>query len=99
MIKSLASNHKYFHLYLKCNLFLQGTVPQPIFSGKFLRSRLKQFKLCVFKDRGRLFQLATTKKRQIALRFWNFSSSFQEGFFEFTNAPNETDFEREFLCL
>lgn len=28
-------------------------VPRPIFSGKFLRSRLKQFKLCVFGDLGR----------------------------------------------
>ncbi len=28
-------------------------VPRPIFSGKFLRSRLKQFKLCIFGDLGR----------------------------------------------
>jgi hypothetical protein len=28
-------------------------VPRPIFSGKFLRSRLKQFKLCVFGHLGR----------------------------------------------
>ena len=28
-------------------------VPRPIFSAKFLRSRLKQFKLCIFGDLGR----------------------------------------------
>jgi hypothetical protein len=28
-------------------------IPRPIFSGKFLRSRLKQFKLCVFGHLGR----------------------------------------------
>ena len=40
---------------------------------------------------------AASKKRQGALLFWDFSSSFQEVFFEFANEANEVDFEREFL--
>ena len=42
---------------------------------------------------------AATKKRQVALHFWDFSSSFQEVLIEFTNAANEEDFEREFFAM
>jgi len=40
---------------------------------------------------------AASKKRQISLRFWDFSSSFQEVFFEFAALANEEDFERDFF--
>jgi hypothetical protein len=36
---------------------------------------------------------------QIALHFWDFSSTFQEVFIEFANAANEEDFEREFFTI
>jgi hypothetical protein len=42
---------------------------------------------------------AATKKRQIALHFWDFSSSFQEVFFELSNAANEVDFVRGFFAI
>ena len=38
-------------------------VPRPIFSGKFLRSRLKQFKLCVFGDLGRHLSSMSLQRR------------------------------------
>jgi hypothetical protein len=37
---------------------------------------------------------AATNKRQIALHFWDFSTSLQEVFFEFANEANKVDFER-----
>ena len=40
-----------------------------------------------------------SKKRQIALLFWDFSTYFQEVFIEFANAANEVDFEREFFAI
>jgi hypothetical protein len=38
-------------------------VPRPIFSGKFLRSRFKQFKLCVFGDLGRHLSSMSLQRR------------------------------------
>ena len=38
-------------------------VPRPIFSGKFLRSRLKKFKLCVFGHLGRHLSTIPLKRR------------------------------------
>ena len=38
-------------------------VPRPIFSGKFLRSRLKQFKLCIFGHLGRHLSSIPLKTR------------------------------------
>jgi hypothetical protein len=38
-------------------------VPRPIFSGKFLRSRLKQFKLCVFGDLDKHLSSISLKRR------------------------------------
>jgi hypothetical protein len=38
-------------------------VPRPIFSGKFLKSRLKQFKLCVFGELGRHLSSMSLQRR------------------------------------
>jgi hypothetical protein len=38
-------------------------VPRPIFSAKFLRSRFKQFKLCVFGDLGRHLSIMPLQRR------------------------------------
>jgi hypothetical protein len=37
---------------------------------------------------------AATNKRQIALHFWDFSTSFKKVFIEFANAADSVDFER-----
>jgi hypothetical protein len=42
---------------------------------------------------------AASKKRQGALLFWDFSTSFQEISFELSNDANEVDFEREFFAI
>ena len=44
-------------------------VPRPIFSGKFLRSRLKQFKLCVFRDLGKHLSSMPLQRRGKLLFF------------------------------
>ena len=44
-------------------------VPRPIFSGKFLRSRLKQFKLCVFGDLGKHLSSMSLQRRGKLLCF------------------------------
>ena len=44
-------------------------VPRPIFSGKFLRSRLKQFKLCVFGDLGKHLSSMPLQRRGKLLCF------------------------------
>ena len=38
-------------------------VPRPIFSGRFLRTRLKQFKLCVFGDLGKALSSMPLQRR------------------------------------
>lgn len=56
-------------------------VPRPIFSGKFLRSRLKQFKLCVFGDLGKHLSIMPLQRRGKLLCFSGIFRLFFKKFF------------------